>query len=224
MWEKLGLYFLGAGAVLLLAGYVWLVVAAFRQRLAWGLATLLILPAPVFVLLHFRKSLAPFLILLLGVVVGVTPIVFNRLFPERIDLGPRERQVDGELHITLTGWEPKNMDYSVLNARPQTVVLQMANEDVTDQTLEHLKGLTRLRELDLSNSQITDAGLKALQALPALEKLHLNNTHISDAGVRESLFPIESLKELNVRKTPVTKKTRDEWKTGKEGRKVTPAF
>jgi hypothetical protein len=225
MWETLGPYFFGAGAAFLLVGLVKLIAAAFRYHLAWGLATLLILPAPLFVLWHFRKALGGLLVMVLGVVVAAAPIVINRLVPSAVDLGPRERTVNGELHITLTGWQPEEgMSYAVLKARPDTVVLQMANEDVTDQTLENLRGLKKLRVLDLSSTQVTDEGLKVLQELRGLQVLRLNRTKITDEGVRDHIFPITSLKELNVSNTRVTRKTRDEWKARGEGRKVVPAF
>jgi hypothetical protein len=141
----------------------------------------------------------------------------TRLSPSAVDLGPLETQVNGELHIYLTGWQPKGMDYSVLRARPEVVVLQMANEDVTDRTLENLRGLKKLRELDLSDTQVTDAGLKVLQELPSLQVLFLNRTKITDEGVRQSIFPIASLTRLSVSHTQVTKKTRDEWKADRGG-------
>jgi hypothetical protein len=224
MWENLGPYFFGAAAAYLSVSVVMLIVAAFRQHFLWGLACLLVVPVPVFVARHFRRALPALLVLLLGVGVGLTPLVVNHFYGFEADLGPLERQVDGELHITLTGWQPKDMDYSVLAKRPNVVVLQMANADVTDQTLDHLKGCTKLRELDLSNTQVSDAGLQKLKALPHLEILHLNRTKISDAGVRETLLPMESLEKLNVRNTDVTKKARDEWKAARPNRKVTPAF
>ena len=48
-------------------------------------------------------------------------------------------------------------------------MLQMANPDVTDRTLESLKGMKALKELDLNDTQVTDAGLDILSDLPALE-------------------------------------------------------
>jgi hypothetical protein len=224
MWETLGPYFIGAGAALLLVGFVKLVAAAFRSHVAWGLATLLVVPAPFYVWGHFRKALGGLLVMLLGVAVAAAPFALNRFYPLGVDLGPLETMVNGESHITLTGWQPKGMDYSVLKERPDAVVLQMANEDVTDRTLENLRGLKKLRVLDLSNTQVTDEGLRVLKELPNLEVLYLNRTKVTDAGVRQNVFPIESLKELNVRNTQVTKKTRDEWKAAREGRKVTPVY
>ena len=100
-----------------------------------------------------------------------------------IDLGPREKIVDGQRHITLTGWDRK--DYGFLGSKRDVVVLQMANPDVTDQTLEHLKGMNRLKELDLNNTQVTDAGLKVLSDLPALATLRLKNTKVTDQGFQD---------------------------------------
>lgn len=126
--------------------------------------------------------------------------------------------MDGELHITLTGWEQNN--YDVLRARPKTVVLQMANADVSDATLEHLRELPLLRELDLNDTQITDAGLATLAELPALETLRLRNTKITDAGFKQHLFDGERLIELDLTGTQVASATVRAWKTLKEGRKA----
>ena len=45
--------------------------------------------------------------------------------------------VDGQQHLTLTGSDRK--DYSVLKLKQDVAVLQMANPDVTDQSLESLR-------------------------------------------------------------------------------------
>jgi hypothetical protein len=100
----------------------------------------------------------------------------------------------------------------------------MANDDVTDQTLEHLKGLKQLHTLDLSNTHVTDDGLRVLKELPRLKILFLNGTKVTDDGVRQSIFPIETLTDLSLLRTKVTKKTRDEWRAAKQGRKVIPVF
>ena len=45
----------------------------------------------------------------------------------------------------------------------------MGETKITDAGLEHLKGLTGLRELDLVETQITDSGVQQLkQSLPKL--------------------------------------------------------
>jgi hypothetical protein len=160
--------------------------------------------------------------MLLGVAVAVAPLVINKLQLIPTQDRPIEKTVEGEPTLTVTGL--KGFDYSTLKDKPYLEVLQMANEDVTDQTLDHLKGLKRLRKLDLSNTQVTDDGLGVLKELPGLEVLYLNGTGVTDDGVRRNIFPIETLTELSLLRTKVTKKTRDEWRAGKAGRKVAPVF
>jgi hypothetical protein len=222
MWESLGPYFLGAGAALVFVGYVMLLAAAFRYHLAWGLGTLLVVPAPFFVLRHFRKALGAVLVMLLGAAVAVAPLVINRLHLFGAEEKPIEKVVEGEPTLTVTGL--KDFDYATLKDKPYLEVLQMANEDVTDQTLEYLKGLKKLYKLDLSNTQVTDDGLRVLRELPKLEVLFLNGTNVTDEGVRQNIFPIETLNELSLLRTKVTKKTRDEWRAAKEKRKVAPVY
>ena len=63
----------------------------------------------------------------------------------------------------------------------------MANADVTDGTLESLKEMKALQELDLNGTQVTDAGLKILKELPSLTRLRLAHTKISDQGFQDLL-------------------------------------
>lgn len=232
MWENLGPYFFGAGAALLLVGFLMLVAAAFRYHFAWGLGTLLILPAPIFVLRHFRQAVGAVLVMCLGVAVAVAPPLINRfhLFP--VEEKPIEKtvenvtEVDGKKVVrqepTLTVTGLKDFDYATLKDKPYLEVPQMANEDVTDHTLESLKGLKSLHELDLSNTQVTDEGLKVLSELPKLAILKLNGTKVTDEGVRQYIFPLASLNELSLQRTSITTQTRRDWKAAKEGRKVAP--
>ena len=101
-------------------------------------------------------------VLIVSLLVTAIPALYIKFVP--LDLGPREKLVNGEQHLTLTGWDRK--DYSILRHKPDTVVLQMANPDVTDQTLEPLKEMKALQELDLNGTQVTDAGLVVLKDLP----------------------------------------------------------
>ena len=75
-----------------------------------------------------------------------------------------EKIVDGQRHLTLTGWDRK--DYSILKLKPDVVVLQMANPDVTDESLESLQEMKALQELDLSGTQVTDAGSRSSRTFP----------------------------------------------------------
>ena len=144
--DEYALYINLAGLAVILVGLLGLVFRAFR---------------------HWRKGLLPLGLIGLGVVITGFPPLYRLIVP--IDLGPRETVVNGQRHITLTGWDRK--DYSLLGSKHDVVVLQMANPDVTDQTLEHLKGMNRLEELDLNNTQVSDSGLKLLRDLPALATL-----------------------------------------------------
>jgi hypothetical protein len=206
-----------SGLAVAAVGMLALVVAAFRQKVWWGVGVLLFPPvALVFAARHPKKAGVPLGLLLLGCLAVAAPAAVNALRP--IDLGPRERLVDGERHLTLTGWD--RSDYSVLRLKPDVVVLQMANPDVSDGTLALLAGMSRLKELDLNGSAVTDAGLKVLRGLPSLESLRLRDTKVSDAGFHESLSPIETLKQLDLRGTAVTREAVQAWKDAKPGRRA----
>jgi hypothetical protein len=215
--EKLGLYFVLGAVALLVVGWLWLVVAAFKVNRYWGLGVLLVPPlALLFIPCHFRSARTPVAVLLLGLIIGAMPYGVNYYHQHFVDLGPREKMVDGELHITLTGWDQK--DYSILRGRSQVVVLQMANADVDDQTLTYLDGLERLRELDLNGTQISDEGLAILARLPRLQELRLARTRISDEGFQKYLAAKETLKKLDLTGTAVKGKTKRDWKKAQEGR------
>ncbi len=219
MVEKYGVVVLGLGAVLGLVAVLWLIVRAFRVHFAWGLVCLLFPPAVIlFCVFHFRRAARPLILLSVAALLMGGTLGLSYLLSRYASLGPREKLVDGELHLTLTGWD--RSDYALLQTKPETVVLQMANPDVTDETLQYLKGMSRLRELDLNESQITDAGLPLLSQLPALQILRLRQTRITDQAFREHLGGKKSLLELDLRQTEVASKTLRAWKAeNKEQRK-----
>lgn len=206
-----------SGLAVAAIGLVGLMAAGFQERWAWGLGIVAFPPAGlVFALRHPRRSAWPASVMALGLALVAAPILYNRLVP--IDLGPRERVVDGEVHLTLTGWDRK--DYSILGRMPDVVVLQMANPDVDDAALRHVAGMSRLRELDLDGTAITDEGLRSLSGLERLESLRLRNTAISDAGFREVLAPMASLKRLDLTGTRVGRDSVREWREAKPGRRA----
>jgi len=221
MSEQEFFYILVAGAVIVLAGYFWLIARGFRTRIWWGLGLLLFFPlALLFIPKHFRRSLGPFLVMVLGGAVLAMHYAVNYFLRHHVDLGPYADTVHGELHLTLTGWDQS--DYSFLREQPEVVVLQMANADVNDETLQHLSGLKRLRELDLNRTKVSDLGLVVLQELPELRTLRLRDTQVTDAGFREHLMSKDSLMELELRGTQVKPATMREWRRAKEGRKSFP--
>jgi hypothetical protein len=193
--ENYAPYFNLAGVALIAVGCFFLLIRIFR---------------------HWRKGLLPLGLIGLGLVITAFPPVYRLLAP--IDLGPRDKLVDGQRHITLTGWNGK--DYGFLRSRRDVVVLQMANPDVTDNTLDNLKGMTALKELDLDNSRVTDAGLKVLKDLPELTSLRLKNTGISDHGFQQELGEKESLMHLDLTGTQVNSETVQTWKNAKKGRRA----
>lgn len=189
MLEKYGFYMIAAGGLAAMVALVWLMISTVRKRPTVGPLRLLIAAA-----------------VLIAVPYGLS--YYERNF---VPLQPYEQIVDGELRITLTGMQ--GFDYAKLADRPDVVVLQMANPDVTDATLEHLRGLAKLRRLDVGNSQVTDAGLATIAALPALEELHLGHTKVTDAGFQQHLMPKASLRKLDFTATEVKGKTKRDWKS-----------
>lgn len=160
----------------------------------------------------------PALLISVGIVGLSLPAAITRFAP--IDLGKHESRVNGERHVTLTGWDQK--DYSVLAQMPDVIVLQMANTDVTDQTLSFLQKMTQLRELDLAGTQLTDAGLKSLSGLTSLEKLILSRTRVTDAGLAPLLEKLPALKQLDVRETGVRPAVLRSWLKAQAGRRALP--
>ena len=215
--EQVFPYIFLTGLALVGLGFVVLLVVAFRTRFWWGLVVFVFPPAGlVFILRHPRTSLVPSTILFLGVLMAAGPPAVSRLLP--VDLGPRERMVDGELNLTLTGWDRK--DYSVLRQKSHAVVVQMANPDVDDRTLDYLSGMYRLRELDLNHTKVTDAGLSKLQAIATLESLKLSDTSVTDAGFRQAISAMTSLRQLDLRGTRISRELVQAWKDGKPGRRA----
>ena len=205
-----------SGPVIASLALIWLIILAFRTRWIWGFASLFLLPLVAYIPRYPLRTWKPSLLLFVGLFLTVIPPFYTLLTP--IDLGPRERIVDGERHITITGWDKK--DYSFLGSKSDAVVLQMANADVTDATLERLRPFANLRELDVNDTSVTDAGLKVLRELPKLQILRLKNTKITDAGFRESLKDRDNLQMLELAGTGVTTETVKEWKAAKPKRKA----
>jgi hypothetical protein len=211
MLERYGFYLLILGFLAGCIGWFWLVVAAFKVRWPWGVAVLVFPPgALIFVPRHYPSAKRPLLVLVLAGLIFATPYALSYYERKFGKLAPYEQIVAGELRITVTGVPA--FDYSTLQSRPDVVVLQMANPDVTDETLDYLAGMAQLRNLDLNGTQITDEGLKRLADLPRLQELRLARTRITDAGFLTHLAPKESLRRLDLTGTAVKGKTKRDWK------------
>lgn len=212
MFESYAIYVLAAGSLCLLLGYLWLWLRAARLGVAWAVALVFPPSALVLMLSRFRQVRGPALLMVGSGCLIAGVFLTNRLLSHHLDLGPRERIVAGQLHLTLTGWQQPTEDYAVLAAKTEAVVLQMANPDVDDRTLAYLAQYDALEELDLNDTQVSDAGLARLAALPRLRVLRLRGTHVTDGGFRTYLLDKESLQELDLRDTDVASRTLREWK------------
>lgn len=182
MSEQIGVVLIFVGLGLLLAGLVSVVIRGIPVLLGRGSAR------------RLRWSLA---LVVGGLVVGALPFVWQEAYLEIVGLAPRERVVEGSPAVVLTGWDRD--DYTFLAERPEIEILEMANPDVTDATLDLLTALPRLKELTLNDTQITDAGLTKLAAMPALEILRIARTQITPDGVKAFLAtPPPQLSQLDV--------------------------
>jgi hypothetical protein len=210
MLEEYGFYLLLAGVLLFGFGYLWMVVTGFKVHWLWGIGNLFLPGALVFALRHFVRARTPLLIVLLGGLVFATPFALNYYETHFVPLAPYEQIVDGERRITLTGLT--NFDYATLRKKPDTVVLQMANADVTDGTLQYIKHMDKLRNLDVSGTGITDEGLRVLAGMPQLQEIRLARTHITDEGFKTILSPCDNVLKLDLTGTEVKGKTMRDWK------------
>ena len=196
MSEQIGVVLVFGGLVAVIAGTCWLTYRGFatlwRRR-------------------DVRRLLAPSLLLAGGLVVGAVPFAYQHVYLAIVGLGERERVIDGERYLNLTGWDREG--YEILTQRPEVAVLEMGNHDVTDATLALLADLPNLRELTLNDSAVTDAGLATLARLPKLETLRLARTRITPDGLRAFLaVPPPRLVQLDVSGTGVPAKILRDWK------------
>jgi hypothetical protein len=217
-WMEIRAFYMQMGGVALaLLAWIWLLVRAFKQHRGWGLGALVFPPVGViFAGRHPRRGGVPLAFVLICLLVAAIPALYTLCVP--LNLGAREKVVEGEKHLTLTGSDAK--ETPDLRKKQDVAVLQMANPDVTDASLESLKGMKVLRDLDLSGTQVTDTGLEILKDLPALSALRLARTKITDKGFRASLFAKDSLMMLDLRNTQVSSETAQEWRDAKPGRRV----
>jgi hypothetical protein len=99
------------GLVVALLAWVWLIVRAFRTRRGWGFARLVMPPVSlVSATRHPRQGILPTGLFVLSLLVAAAPALYTLLVP--LELKPRHKLVEGQRHLTLTGWDRK--DYSIL--------------------------------------------------------------------------------------------------------------
>jgi hypothetical protein len=182
MSEQIGVLLILAGLVLLMAG--------IASGIGQGVPVLLGRAG-------LRSMRRPLALAVAGLFIGVMPFVWQEAYLAIVGLGPRERMVEGSPAVVLTGWDRD--DYSFLSERTEIEILEIANPDVTDATLDLLVPLPRLKELTLNDSQITDVGLAKLQSCLSLEILRIARTQVTAEGVKAFLeSPPVRLSQLDV--------------------------
>jgi hypothetical protein len=213
--ERTWIAILLAGLAIVVLAYFWLAVRAVSASKWWRIGYL---PpfAFLYVLSFSRRVVAPLVLLLMGLVVAASPFVITRHLQPLLPRHAWEKNVDGELHVTLTGLSQFN--YASLKTRKEISLLQMANADVTDQALEFLRDHPLLYELDVNGSQVTDVGLVTLKSLPKLKTLRLAKTKVTDDGFLQNLAGSDLLMEFDARETEIKSATLRKWKNAKEGR------
>jgi hypothetical protein len=196
MSEQIGVVLLFAGLFAVTIGFFWLIgrglsVLVGRRKI--------------------RQLLIPLALLGGGLVVGTVPFAYQIAYHRIVGLAERERVIDGERAVTLTGWDRN--DYAILADMPDVAILEMGNPDVTDETLTQLLGLSQLRELTLNDTAITDVGLATLARLPALETLRIARTRVTAAGLQRFLdAPPPKLVQLDVSGNSIPTAILRQWK------------
>ncbi|XP_019748664.1 uncharacterized protein LOC109529696 [Hippocampus comes] len=76
-------------------------------------------------------------------------------------------------------------------------------KQVTDQGVQHLCSMTRLKKLSLSNTQVTDIGLTSLRPLLELQELCLDRTAVSSRGAAALITCLPHLQVLGLASTHV---------------------
>ena len=82
------------------------------------------------------------------------------------------------------------------------IEISLDGQNVSDEDLAHLEGLTHLQSLRLGGAQVSDAGLARLREFTILRMLDLEGTLVSDAGLAH-LEGLVNLQTLVLSATPV---------------------
>jgi len=201
MSEQIGVVFILVGLVVATVGLVWGVLRGIGVLLRWRTA---------------RQLLVPIALLGAGLVVGAAPFAYQHAYLAIVGLGERERVIDGERALNLTGWDRDG--YGILAAKRDVAILELGNADVTDATLALVAEMPNLRELTLNDSSITDAGLATLARLPRLESLRIARTGVTPDGVGRFLdAPPPRLRQIDVSGIGIPSSVLRRWKNAAAG-------
>ena len=84
--------------------------------------------------------------------------------------------------VDLANTQITNAGVRHLRQLPDLWTVGLDNTAITDDGLKHLAGLSELRVLSLDNTNVTGAGLKDLSAVTKLDCLNLSHTKVTDAA------------------------------------------
>ena len=90
MGEQIGVVLIFAGLLAAVIGLVWLIGRSLAVLLGKRQA---------------RQLLVPLALLAGGLVVGAVPFAYQHVYLRIVGLGERERMLDGERILNLTGWD-----------------------------------------------------------------------------------------------------------------------
>ena len=215
MYELFGVGVIFLGTLLGFVGTLWLIRNAYRTRRWLGVLlalTFFLGTALIYGLICFRQNKRPLMLVLAGMIIGAIPFAGGHAFEFVFGVGERERIIDGERYLTLTGWDRTDY-FMILSLKKDVVVLELGNPDVTDQTLTPLSEMPRLKELTLNDTMVTDAGLVFLRKLPALERLRLARTKVTKEGIAAFLAePPPKLKHIDVSGNSIPASALRKWK------------
>lgn len=86
--------------------------------------------------------------------------------------------------VSLSSEEFHDSDLACLEDLPDVEEIWIP-ESITDAGLDHLRGMTKLREVNLHGSGFTVAGLRKLRSLPRLRSFTSKNAKFTDEALRE---------------------------------------
>jgi len=160
----LSIILVSLAALFLLAGYVWMIVVAFRVNLPWGLLVLFVPLMPLmFLIVHWEVARKPFLCGLAGLVTLVPAVVMNW-----DDIRQRKNElVAGVLvaHDQKPSAKDKDLSAAVL-AKKQATLIEHANE----MNAKYADLIARRKTLTTSDEATKAAFAADAQAYSALRK------------------------------------------------------
>ncbi|WP_222435511.1 M56 family metallopeptidase [Allorhodopirellula solitaria] len=107
------------------------------------------------------------------------------------------------IHLSNSNITDKSLDY--FSTLPKIETLSFQGNHFTNKGLKHLQDMEQLKMLvlGLGENEVNDDGLRFLSGLTNLERLGLQNSKVTDAGLRH-LKSLKNLKELWLQGTDVT--------------------